>query len=233
MKCTTTLLLFFITTLGWCQSDTNFFDFKEGIYLDLYNYKQQQPLFIEDLSSLNFVNEQNLDLQQMILDQQKTLLLMMTKLDSLQAPMERIAQLEKEVDELKRMIALITQSQNLNDVVAADDLIYLPATTFDVPDDVKINFAKNDYSINSESLMMLNEVMDILIRNPKWKIIIHGFANDDVNTSINLELARNRSLEIQRMLLSAGIDPQQLVLHFPDLKDPQNAPKVVLSFVQL
>ena len=158
---------------------------------------------------------------------------MMTKLDSLQAPMERIAKLEKEVAELKRMIVLINQNQNLNDVVAADDVIYLPATTFDVPDDVKINFAKNDYSINSESLMMLNEVMDILIRNPKWKIIIHGFANDDINASVNLELARNRSLEIQRMLLSAGIDPQQLVLHFPDLKDPQNAPKVVLSFVQL
>lgn len=233
MKCTTTLLLFFITTLGWCQSDTNFFDFKEGIYLDLYNYKQQQPLFIEDLSSLNFVNEQNLDLQQMILDQQKTLLLMMTKLDSLQAPMERIAQLEKEVAELKRMIALITQSQNLNSVAATDDLIYLPITTFDVPNDVKIHFAKNDYSINSESLMMLNEVMDILIRNPKWKIIIHGFANDDINASVNLELARNRSLEVQRMLLSAGINPEQVTLHFPHIQEKDNAQKAVIEFVQL
>jgi outer membrane protein OmpA-like peptidoglycan-associated protein len=141
--------------------------------------------------------------------------------------------LEKQVAALQAAVTLINQTQNLNAVVSTEDVVYLPTTTFDVPADISIHFSKNNFSINSESLMILNEVMDILTRNPKWKVVINGLANDNDNLANNVELARNRGLEIQRMLLSAGIDPQQLVLHFPNPNDKQHGPKAVLSFVQL
>lgn len=222
-----------MTTLGWCQSDTNFFDFKEGIFLDLYSYKSNQPLFIEDLSSLNFISDREVNVNQLIMEQQKLLLQLMSKIDSLQIPFDRLQSIEAEVADLKKQIALINQTQNLNSTASAEELVYMTTTTFDVPQDIAIHFRKNDFSIDSESLMILNEVMDILTRNPQWKMVINGYADDTANLSSNLDLARNRGLEIQRMLLSAGIDPMQLVLHFPHPSDPQNAPKVVLSFLQL
>jgi outer membrane protein OmpA-like peptidoglycan-associated protein len=233
MKRATTLLLFLMTTLGWGQTDTNFFDFKEGVYLDLYSDQKKQPLFIEDLSSLNFINADEINLNQMIAEQQKMLLLMMAKLDSIQLPVERIAALEKEVAELKAMVTMLNQSQNLNSVASSEELIYMPTTTFDVPADIAIYFKNKDYSINSESLMILNEVIDILTRNPKWKVIINGYAHDENSAAANLELARNRSLEVQRMLLSAGVDPLQLVLRFPQNNNTSTTPKAVLSFIQL
>lgn len=233
MKYTLSLLLLLMTTWGWGQSDTNFFDFKEGVYLHLYHYNSQNPLFVEDLSSLNFIQENKVDLEALILSQQNTLNELMRKIDSLQAPLQRIQDLEKQVAALQAAVTLINQTQNLNAVVSTEDVVYLPTTTFDVPADISIHFSKNNFSINSESLMILNEVMDILTRNPKWKVVINGLANDNDNLANNVELARNRGLEIQRMLLSAGIDPQQLVLHFPNPNDKQHGPKAVLSFVQL
>ena len=232
MKCTSTLLLFFMTTLGWSQSDTNFFEFKEGIYLDLFRYNAEQPIFVEDLSSLNFLQSNQVDLEAMIQAQQTTLNLLLSKIDSLQSPLNRIIALEKQVAELQAMVNIINQSQNLNAVVSSEELIYTPTTTFDVPDDVMIHFKKQEYSISSESLMILNEVIDILTRNPKWKIVIKGFANDDANPNNNLTLARERSLEVQRMLISAGVNPAQLTLHFPNIEKQNDAQKVVIDFVQ-
>jgi outer membrane protein OmpA-like peptidoglycan-associated protein len=232
MKFTSTLLLFFMTTLGWSQSDTNFFEFKEGIYLDLFQYNAEQPIFVEDLSSLNFLQSNQIDLEAMIQAQQATLNLILSKIDSLQSPLNRIIALEKQVAELQAMVNIINQSQNLNAVVSSEELIYTPTTTFDVPDDVLIHFKKQEFSINSESLMILNEVIDILTRNPKWKIVIKGFANDDANSNNNLTLARERSLEVQRMLISAGVNPAQLTLHFPNIEKQNDAQKVVIDFVQ-
>ncbi len=233
MKYTLSLLLLLMTTWGWGQSDTNFFDFKEGVYLNLYHYNSQNPLFVEDLSSLNFIQENKVDLEALILSQQNTLNELMRKIDSLQAPLQRIQDLEKQVAALQAAVTLINQTQNLNAVVSSEDVVYLPTTTFDVPHDVKIHFALQTFSINAESLMMLNEVIDILTRNPKWKIIIQGFASEKSDTQSNLELARERSLEVQRMLLSAGVNPQQLALHFPEINDPHDGQKVVIQFVQL
>lgn len=232
MKFTSTLLLFFMTTLGWSQSDTNFFEFKEGIYLDLFQYNAEQPIFVEDLSSLNFLQSNQVDLEAMIQAQQATLNLLLSKIDSLQSPLNRIIALEKQVAELQAMVNIINQSQNLNAVVSSEELIYTPTTTFDVPDDVMIHFKKQEYSINSESLMILNEIIDILTRNPKWKIVIKGFANDDTNPNSNLTLARERSLEVQRMLISAGVNPAQLTLHFPNIEKQNDAQKVIIDFVQ-
>ncbi len=221
-----------MTTLGWSQSDTNFFEFKEGIYLDLFQYNAEQPIFVEDLSSLNFLQSNQVDLEAMIQAQQATLNLLLSKFDSLQSPLNRIIALEKQVAELQAMVNIINQSQNLNAVVSSEELIYTPTTTFDVPDDVMIHFQKQEYSINSESLMILNEIIDILTRNPTWKIVIKGFANDDTNPNNNLTLARERSLEVQRMLISAGVNPAQLTLHFPNIEKQNDAQKVIIDFVQ-
>lgn len=232
MKLTSTLLLFFMTTLGWSQSDTNFFEFKEGIYLDLFQYNAEQPIFVEDLSSLNFLQSNQVDLEALIQAQQAALNLLLSKIDSLQSPLNRIIALEKQVAELQAMVNIINQSQNLNAVVSSEELIYTPTTTFDVPDDVMIHFKKQEYSISSESLMILNEVIDILTRNPKWKIVINGYANEELDAKKNIDLARNRGLEIQRMLLSAGINPLQLVLRFPFNDRTVKSSQAVLSFVQ-
>ena len=221
-----------MTTLGWSQSDTNFFEFKEGIYLDLFQYNAEQPIFVEDLSSLNFLQSNQVDLEALIQAQQAALNLLLSKIDSLQSPLNRIIALEKQVAELQAMVNIINQSQNLNAVVSSEELIYTPTTTFDVPDDVMIHFKKQEYSISSESLMILNEVIDILTRNPKWKIVINGYANEELDAKKNIDLARNRGLEIQRMLLSAGINPLQLVLRFPFNDRTVKSSQAVLSFVQ-
>jgi len=114
----------------------------------------------------------------------------------------QISELQNQIDEISKKVnnqgALI--NNNVKDKVA------LNKTT--------IQFDKNSTTLNSYGIVQLNRVFVTLIKMPKYKVIITGFADKSGNTDLNVYLSQQRAREVEKYLVALGIDTERLIVNY-------------------
>lgn len=77
-----------------------------------------------------------------------------------------------------------------------------------------VTFDMNSTKINNPGKILLNKVFDTLIKSPKNKVIITGFADKTGNTDYNIYLSRKRAQEVKNYLAYKGIKKNRLILNY-------------------
>jgi outer membrane protein OmpA-like peptidoglycan-associated protein len=85
----------------------------------------------------------------------------------------------------------------------------LSRTEVKIKQQLQFAFAKAD--ILPESFFILDEVADLLIRNPQLKAVrIEGHTDDVGGPSFNQTLSESRALSVQKYLVERGVEPERL-----------------------
>lgn len=75
-----------------------------------------------------------------------------------------------------------------------------------------VYFETDRYDIKGVAVTELNNLADILKKNPNMKISIQGHADKRGSAQYNERLARNRALSVKNYLIGLGVDPSQLAV---------------------
>lgn len=79
---------------------------------------------------------------------------------------------------------------------------------------VEIYFDYNSTKINVRNKIYLNEVIEGLVKNKTYKILITGFADKAGNPDYNLLLSQRRAIEVKTYLENGGIENNRLLVNF-------------------
>jgi outer membrane protein OmpA-like peptidoglycan-associated protein len=180
------------------------------------------------------------------------------KLDKLQSEMNDIRQgqaeanrrqqdatnsaLQLQINDLREMIVQLVSGDvpiEISDPIASGGVstgggFNRPATT-NLPTNIDVRFNLGSTSLNVNNKLMLNEIIDILARNPFMKIMVTGYADKVGNKEANLRLSQLRAKQVSQYILASGIARQRvLVNYFGDTRSEAVNPddrKVVIEFL--
>lgn len=233
----------FISQLVLCQSkDTSEHTiiFKDGTYLEPYISPFSEDDVI-DQSSLLLQDHKEYEWENALIKQQLLLSLLMNKLDSMHTQQRwqasfyehQIEQLSEEITQLQSKIKTIEQSTNGPALVDLNDNM---TTLQEVPEEIRVYFNKERSEIDTEALMILNEIIDLLASSPQSGLLLTGCADDFTTESQNIILSQKRADEIRNMLISAGISPNRIIIRYIGSNEPQSMfrhQKVNIQFIKL
>ncbi len=176
------------------------------------------------------------------------------KLDNMQAQIDQVradqlsiwksqqektnADLQSQILELRNTVVRLVEGLSGTTVATAPiPVTPLPAGTpvTNLPSEVTLRFAKNSDALDAVAQLSLNEVVDILARNPGIRIVITGHA-DRTGTEIqNLILSNRRAQSVKNFFTATGLDASRFVTRYLGQRDsyaenPSDR-KVTLAFI--
>ena len=160
-------------------------------YLKPVPHLHKPNLTTEDLSQIKWMNTEN--------------------------PFEsRLTHLENEVADLKMMVQTLIKAQSGSPVADNNQSLPPKGEIAGIPSVIEIYFENGQAGINANALMALNEVIDIAAHYPNQRIILKGYADATGNPQRNQILAQERMQQVRNLLLSSGIENQNIFAQFPD-----------------
>lgn len=73
-----------------------------------------------------------------------------------------------------------------------------------------LNFVKEKAELPGDAERVLNEVMQLMVRQPTWKIRVEGYTEDASDKQANLVLSQQRASAVASWLLEHGIDKSRI-----------------------
>jgi len=116
----------------------------------------------------------------------------------------QIGELQNQINELDNRVSTQNKPSNKITYNSRDFAFEKTTVTFDV----------NSTKINNAGKILLNKVFDTLIKMPKDKVIITGYADKTGNTDYNIYLSRKRAQEVKNYLLYKGIKKNRLFVNY-------------------
>ena len=135
---------------------------------------------------------------------------------------------QQQLDEIRGMVASL----------ASDDERITPliGPTTNLPEAVNIYFKKGAAQFDLNAEFMISELTDILIKNPRLRIVVTGYADSTGDEKHNLLLSKSRAERIQRRILVSGVDKYRVMVNFFGDREasgnPEKDRKVVVEFIQ-
>lgn len=153
---------------------------------------------------------------------------------------ERNQEMQAQIDELRGMVIDLVKFNNGGATASGNGSVLLPGSgagsVSNIPDQVALYFPKAQTSPDMAALFALNEMVDMLARNPQVRVIITGYADKTGDPRLNLELSRRRANEVKAVFLRAGLGEERLITRYLGDRDSQaennNDRKVIVSFVR-
>jgi len=177
-------------------------------YLKPAPHLHKPSLTADDLSQIKWINTEN--------------------------PIEsRLTHLENEVADLKLMIQSLMKAEMGSPIADVSNALPPKGEIADIPSVIEIYFENGQSGINANALMALNEVIDIAAHYPTQRIILKGYADATGSPQRNQALAQERMQQVRNLLLSSGIDNQNIFAQFPDptfIEKGANMRKVSIVF---
>jgi outer membrane protein OmpA-like peptidoglycan-associated protein len=146
--------------------------------------------------------------------------------------------LQQQIDELRKMVVeLVKYSAGEATASTSGGGTRLPSssTVSNLPQKIAVYFAKGSTTLNANSQLSLNEIIDILARNPGYQLVITGYADHVGDPSKNLLLSQQRAKAVKSFLQASGLGADRFVTRYLGDKDSSfesaQDRKVVLEFV--
>ena len=73
-----------------------------------------------------------------------------------------------------------------------------------------VNFESGNSNINKKSKSILNSIVDVLKKNPNFKLDIKGYTDTDGDENMNLRLSDSRAKIVKKYLTKRGISDKRL-----------------------
>lgn len=153
--------------------------------------------------------------------------------------------LQMQINELSARVAeLIASSTNTGSVtpnLSPDPLGSTGANirvgpTTNLPQKVELFFKTGQSRIDLNSEFILGELVDILVKNPRIRIVVTGYADQTGSAEANLKLSQLRAKRVQQRLLQSGVEGHRVMVNFfGDMQASSSAQKdrkVVIEFIK-
>jgi outer membrane protein OmpA-like peptidoglycan-associated protein len=75
----------------------------------------------------------------------------------------------------------------------------------------KVFFATNKATIMAQSFEMLNEISDVLMKNPSWVVRVEGHTDSRGNDKYNKKLSQKRADSVRTYLIQHSVDPKAMI----------------------
>lgn len=198
-------------------------------------------------SSLEGMNAFEKELLKMMAENNQKMDVMQVQINQLREDQMKIFQqqqeqtnavLQAQIDNLRGMVIELVKLSNapeLAELVESDNGSRGSLPVENLPSSISIYFNKNSFELNAEYEMMLAEVVDILARHPKMKLLITGMTDQSGNDAYNLDLSRKRAGEVKKFLNQSGLGQERLITkYYGDSKSNSESAsdrKVVIEFL--
>ncbi|MFO0362619.1 MAG: OmpA family protein [Flavobacteriales bacterium] len=182
-----------------------------------------------------------------------------SKLDAMQAQIDRLReeqmrqwqqmqearndQMQAQINDLRNMVMDLIRMNTGNAITSSgNELATGPSegrgtvTVYNIPSAVNLYFQKGSSKLSPGEVLALNEVVDILARNPGLQLIITGYADKTGDPVNNLLLSQERAVSVKRFLKSSGLSEDRFVTRYlgDSNSNEQSAGdrKVVVEFIR-
>ena len=181
-------------------------------------------------------NTAQLSMMQIQIDELKSTQIAMLE----QRQNERNQELQMQIDDLRTMVVELARL-NSEDALASNGDTYSPEIggadeEINLPESISIPFEKGSVKLSTGSKLALNEVVDILARNPGLKLMITGMADKSGNAMDNLVISQERASEVRKFMRASGLAESRFVMkYYGDSKSEGEAAsdrKVLLEFIR-
>jgi outer membrane protein OmpA-like peptidoglycan-associated protein len=181
-------------------------------------------------------NTAQLSMMQIQIDELKSTQIAMLE----QRQNERNQELQMQIDDLRTMVVELARL-NTGDALASNSDTYSPEIggadeEINLPESISIPFEKGSVKLSAGSKLALNEVVDILARNPSLKLMITGMADKSGNAMDNLVISQERASEVRKFMKASGLSESRFVMkYYGDSKAEGDGPsdrKVLLEFIR-
>jgi outer membrane protein OmpA-like peptidoglycan-associated protein len=135
---------------------------------------------------------------------------------------------QNQIDELRQLIVQLVEGKVVDPVTIPDKPT--PSVT-NLPASVSLGFNSGAASVGMAHKMVLNEVIDILARNPNIKVMVTGFADKTGNASANMVLSQKRARNIRNYMLKSGIADTRIIMNYFGDRDAQPNRRVEIEFL--
>ena len=200
-------------------------------------------------SNANFGDPLSKEILELLRDQNRKMDRMQGQIDQLRADqlamMEakqnaRNEELQSQINDLRTMVIDLVKINSGSAVASSDKgLLSFPGKTempANLPNSIQIPFEKGMVVPGAVGKLTLNEVVDVMARNPQLKIIITGFADRTGNASMNLRISQQRAQAIKILLVRAGLDESRMVTRYlgdrDSISENPDDRKVVVEFIR-
>ena len=181
-------------------------------------------------------NTAQLSMMQIQIDELKSTQIAMLE----QRQNERNQELQMQIDDLRTMVVELARL-NSEDALASNSDTYSPEIggadeEINLPESISIPFEKGSVKLSTGSKLALNEVVDILARNPGLKLMITGMADKSGNAMDNLVISQERASEVRKFMRVSGLAESRFVMkYYGDSKSEGEGAsdrKVLLEFIR-
>lgn len=181
-------------------------------------------------------NTAQLSMMQIQIDELKSTQIAMLE----QRQNERNQELQMQIDDLRTMVVELARL-NSEDALASNSDTYSPEIggadeEINLPESISIPFEKGSVKLSTGSKLALNEVVDILARNPGLKLMITGMADKSGNAMDNLVISQERASEVRKFMRASGLAESRFVMkYYGDSKSEGEGAsdrKVLLEFIR-
>ena len=118
--------------------------------------------------------------------------------------------IEDAEDECVNMAGVVENNGCPDEIVKIEEE-KLPQIEFIVYDETKLIYFNSDmYSLNYESILVLNEIAKVLLENPSFKVEINGHTDSTYKETYNQRLSEQRALTAKKYLIVKDIDPNRI-----------------------
>lgn len=154
---------------------------------------------------------------------------------------EKNLAMQKQIDDLRQMVFALVQMNSGDAVATSDKNSSIPdkfgaPVLSNIPKSMNIYFAKSSVALDATSKLSLNEVVDILARDPQIKLIITGYADKSGNETQNLIISQQRANSVKKFLAESGLGQDRFITKYFGDRDSQTVSatdrKVVVEFVR-
>lgn len=186
----------------------------------------EQPDLMERVLQLLEQNTSKLDQMQIQIDQMRV---EQIQLWQQQQDAKNVA-LQSQIDELKGMIVsgAIPRIESSNPDSNAGMVLNFPKQ-------VELFYANGASTLDASSQLALNEIVDLLARQPKVKVIISGYADKSGNSATNLLISQKRANGVKTFFTKSGLNGDRFITKYhgdAHANAEGNNRRVTVEFIQ-
>jgi len=131
----------------------------------------------------------------------------------------RHEQMQAQINDLRGMVVDLMR-MNTAGVAGSDREIFIPLpgstgnTVFNIPSTIHLYFARGSNQLSANGVLALNEVVDILARNPGINVMITGSADRTGDPVRNLMLSQERATSVKKFLRKSGLGDDRFITRY-------------------
>ena len=189
---------------------------REKLLEEIKNFSQYDPLeTIEVKLSDNSVAILNIKDETELVGAKEDLSFEDKVLKMLSENQEKLDDLENRMDNIEDNPNSISDNSTISEMIKEylDDNSSF-TTIENLPESVDIYFEKGSSKLSLANKLIVNEIIDILVREKNMGILVTGFADQIGNDTDNYTLSRNRAESVRNLALKSGVEDERILMNY-------------------